>query len=518
MGASLLSVVLLCTATLGHSLPSEANRVLSVRALRGQIQHGTVLPPQLRELIEFYRWLGWSLATRGGDEAGKARFRSLYVDPQDFDGIGVRRLLSLSLNPEITVFGITEVTKVAEPDRFSVLADAATRPALDRRCQDRAAYNKQHERRKNEQGEVIALDPVILNWGPVEGLGSDEWSRAALPPGATSTNADERSGLSVVEVAPGVEVRGGAAELAQLHMDMSVLAVNWGDQEFKQVAEYLSLIWLGGAFHFVQQAADPLNNVQLSGRNMMVWLRARGRQGGVHTLGGWLGEWRPQGPSALRLRAALKRAADAWLNRRIHAALDGDLTEGPLAEALTKLSKGDPEFDAAVRPGIQPWLQSPKKPEPSAKGRGAVSVVVDALAAAGVADGAKAYDLLIDLTGVASLSDVPQDLKLQLPASSPKTKDKLQALEAIYARAMLRGATATQMAFDAWLNANAKSALDRLRRVRTLGLEREMTQEDRAHTLHALVRPRRISPWWAGLPAALLLLVAVGIVRRRRLA
>ncbi|HAN31159.1 MAG TPA: hypothetical protein DCQ06_06125, partial [Myxococcales bacterium] len=487
----------------GFVLPIEANRIVTVRALRGQIEHGTVLPPQMDEVIDFYGWLGWSMATRGGDEAGKARFRALYPDPKSFDGIGVRRLLSLSHSPDYTVYGVTGITKSAEPDRFSSLADASTQPFKDGRGRDRIAFDGQYKPQNTDQGAAIALDPGVLNWGPLQGAQSDEWSRAALPPGATATDADDASGLRVVPLVADVEVRGSAARLAQVHMDMSVLVINWGDTEFKQVAEYLSIAWLGAALHYVQQASDPLNNVQLSSVRMRAWIDQKERRNGLLTLGGWLGTWKPATAQALLLRIALKRAADQWLKAQIEAILDGDIREGPLAKALESLGQGDSNFDQVVRPGIQPWLQPPKKPEPSAKGRGAVSVVVDVLAAAGAHEGAKAYDLLFELTGAAELPEVTATTALQVHTDTTANKEAVKTLEAIYARAMLRAATATRLAFDGWLNANAKAALDRLRRVRTLELEHEVASIGAISKSKADQSLGRISLLWLAVPLLL---------------
>ncbi len=521
------------TATWG-GLPRTAlafdpavHRTLTVRSLRGQIKHGSVLPPELKDLIDFYTWLGWSMATRGSDEAGKARFRALFPGRQDFDGIGVRRLLSLSLDPGITVYGVTQVGKDPEPDRFSTLADASTRPPRDGRDTNRVAFTKAHERVTGPDGAPTPLDPRTLQHGPAVGPGSGEWAHTALPPAATGVDAPAAKGLRVVPVLPGVAVRGGAAEMAQLHMDLSVLAQNWGDTQYKQTAEYLSLVWLGGALHYVQDAASPLHTVQLSSPGLLAHLDAAFRARALRTGGGvWAPLERPVGDT-LALRRRLRITADRLLAHQVEAVLDESAAPASITAAMRALGEGDPAFDEAVRPGLEPWLQPPRKDEPSAKGKGAVSVIVDSLAAAGAEDGAALYDLLLVvakprvLSGERTVAEVGAlSAPLWREAESDEVRVALDAIAAIQARALRRAATATRMAFDAWLNANPVAALDRLRRVRTVALEREAIDVSawQARTDLASLRQVR-APAWAAAEvggALLLVLLAVGWLRRRR--
>ncbi len=521
--------LLICAATLGalvvpsrsHAFDPDVHRILTVRSLRGQIQHGTVLPPDMAALIDFYSWLGWSLAQRGGDEAGKQRFRKLFPARNDFDAIGVRRLLGLSHDPSIEIWGITEVTKEPEPDRFSTAADASARPITDRRDRNRVRFSLQRTQIKGPWGLPVPLDPRTLNLGPAVGEGSETWARTALPSALTSTSAPASSGLRVVPYVAGVAVRGGAAEMAQVHMDLSVLALYWGDSQYKQTAEYLSLVWLGAALHYVQEAASPLHNVQLGSPKLLEAMAARHRTAALKTGGGLWGPLPNPVIAGLRMRRNLRIVGDRWLAAQVAAALDDAAAPKSVVTALAELRKTGSPFEMAVRPGLQPWLQPPSKAEPSAKGRGAVSVLVDSLAAAGAADGAALYDALAAVTkprwrsGDQALQEMGG---LAAPPWGEGTAAAWATIEDIQTRALRRGGTATILAFDAWLNANPHAALDRLRRVRTVALEREAV--DMAAWVTRVENPAGLrDPRWAyGEGAAGLLVVVLGglWIRRRR--
>ncbi|MCO4761450.1 MAG: hypothetical protein KC502_08095 [Myxococcales bacterium] len=519
-----VALVLACTGVLpqvAQAFSPDVHRIMTVRTLRGQIKHGTVLPPDLAALMDFYSWLGWSLAKRGGDEAGKARFRAMYPERQDFDAIGIRRLLSLSLDPNIEVWGISSVTKEAEPDRFSVAADACARPIMDRRDHNRVAVDASFKPEIGRFGAEVPLDPRALNFGPASGDGSGAWAHTALPTGLTSTHAAPSSGHRVVPFMPGLAVRGGAAEMAQLHMDMSVLAMYWGDSQFKQTAEYMSLVWLGAALHYVQEAASPLHNVQLGSPELLANIARRHWVAALKSGGGL---WRPlPNPviGGLRVRRNLRIIGDRWLSKQVSSALDDLPTSPAIASAMANLQAGDQAFDDAVRPGLEPWLQRPTKTEPSAKGRGAISVLVDSLAAAGAEDGARLYDALMAVsaptwtTGETLLAEHGA-LKQQPWQAGSATA--WADIEEIQGRALRRGAAATTLAFDAWLNGNPHAALDRLRRVRTIALLQQAPAR-KAWDLRAR-DPRWVrDPRWAageGAALALVLLLLYGLWRRRR--
>lgn len=514
-----------------HAFDPDVHRVLTVRALRGQIKHGSVLPPDLEALIDFYGWLGWSMADRGGDEAGKARFRRLFPARRDFDALGVRSLLSLSQDPNIEVWGISRVTKDEEPDRFSAVADGAARPISDHRDRNRVRFTAQHVEAKTPYGGYVPLDPRTLNLGPATGPGSEAWAHTALPTGVTSLTADPASGLRVVPYVPGIAVRGGAAEMAQLHMDLSVLALYWGDSQYKQTAEYLSLVWLGAALHYVQEAASPLHNVQLGSPALIEAMAARYRRAALRTGGGRWGPLENPVPAALRMRRNLRIVADRWLAGHVNAALDDTPTNPRVAAALKKLAEEDTPFDKAVRPGLQPWLKPPTKEEPSAKGRGAVSVLVDALAVAGAEEGAALYDALAVVTkprwrsgdeGLAEVGALASSPWVAPPAGGATAEQRAawRTIEEVQVRSLRRAAAATKLAFDAWLNANPHAALDRLRRVRTVALEREARESaDWAKRTENPAFQR--DPWWAwvevgGGLVVLLLGIAGWLWRRRR--
>jgi len=149
-----------------------------------------------------------------------------------------------------------------------------------------------------------------------------------------------------------------------------------------------------------------------------------------------------------------------------------------------------------------------------------VSVLVDALAAAGAADGAALYDALAVVT-LPRWRDGAADLPETAPSSavpwrtddSAATAAAWAQIEEIQARALRRASTATMLAFDAWLNANPHAALDRLRRVRTLALAREArattTWARRTQNAAFVHDPRWAYAEIAGALALLLLAVAV---------
>lgn len=311
--------------------------------------------------------------------------------------------------------------------------------------------------------------------------------------------------------------------MAQLHMDLSVLALYWGDSQYKQTAEYMSLIWLGAALHYVQEAASPLHNVQLGSPALLAAMQKRHRARALRTGGGMWGPLPNPVIAALRMRRNLRVVGDRWLSDQVTTALDGAPQSERVALALKELRQGDQPLDAAVRPGLAPWLKPPSKQEPSAKGRGAISVLVDSLAAAGAADGAALYDALATVTLPKWRSGDEALRETGHPVGVPWQQGDTAAwavIDDVQSRALRRAATATVLAFDGWLNANPHAALDRLRRVRTVALDRE--KRDAAAWQERTVNPAFVKePRWAyaelgGAGLVLLLLIGGMMWRRRR--
>lgn len=204
-----------------------------------------------------------------------------------FDARALRGLLGLTRNPRYRVEGI-DVLACADGTAPGVLARAANAPDLDGRNLERLLYDADGRPVMGTVGP-FPDDPAVLDMGGLEGLSSQAHAHFALASDGLSADPTllwkDPSRFGVGGSVPGGPFSFGRP-MARAHFLLAVIA--GADDDPSSRATALSL--LGGALHYVQDAADPLHTIQ-SGS---VGVVARGALAfavrAAATLGGFLGD------------------------------------------------------------------------------------------------------------------------------------------------------------------------------------------------------------------------------------
>ncbi len=524
----------------GVAWPTVVHQQAAVRALEGRISQGPVTMPAQEDVVAFYIWLGRALAgANEPDPGGRERFFARFPTQESFDAIGVRRLLALTDDPDVTVHGVDGFDQSREIDRFDVLAFAAGRHHQDHRFRNRVMRDGAYEPLRLRDGSPIPHDPASLHYGPQLGVGSDNWAMATLPAAATAT--DEALLLSepwrfVAPVSEGQEVLALAGQVAQFHLDMAILAQAWAGIELKPVGEYFALVYGGVALGLLLDAASPFAAVQSGSAGL--W-RAAGRaywRRVIETGGGVFAVLPSQAWLAARIRHNLRAIGEHLVGVAITRALDaGEAAEPSDASLLRALGEGAPAYSSDLRRRAEVFVREDGKPEPWQGGVGLASVAAVALADAATADASRAYDLMTTIVAPRwqsgdELVD-PEALEagkydeaaLLASPTDPATELARRELMQIAQRALNRGTTTARAAWQVFGTGHGRSAVGRLRQGALIAWE---ARERRVAAFRAGEDPPLGAfgavtlPWVAGLeigaPIAALGLAFVLWRRRRR--
>ena len=507
---------------------TEVHSAITSMALAPEFKPGTVAPPNPDELVQFYQWLGIAFAT-GGEMAGQLRFRARYEKASDFNARGVRRFLGFSEAEEISVYGITKIEHTARIDRLALIARASTYPDVDQRNRRPLWFKATGEPELLADGRPIPYDPMALNMGGPEGLASQAHAHYALPGALTPTADPEvlRNEPWRFAMAPGWDgpVETFADEMAQLHLDMAILARVWGETEYRAAADYLAAVWLGAGLHYVQDAAGPMHNVQVGSYTLFARARKAWYLRALVSGGGFFVDL----PSFVAMGIGLLRnhhvLAERWLATEIARGAAGLAIEPHVAAAMAEMAQDDPVLAQLLQPLLAPYMTGKNRAQPWTDGRGAGNVLVEQLAVIGSRQGGELYDAVAAVAS-AQVGEVGYELPdegtvtsdLLRDPSDPEVAAALTRMGTIHADSMRRAAIASRRYLEAWRNGNADIAAHRLRRSR---LNHMAAAEDRREAWR-LAPPDTAGdtvhePLWFGIAFALILLLTAAVVRVVRL-
>jgi len=482
LAAGLLAIGVAWPAQVG-AFSTDVHRWLAERALRGVVLAGPVQTPTTEDHIGFYLWLGNTLAARSDDAArdGKdaERFRARFPSARHFDAFGIRGFLGLSQEPTPAILGLDDIAPVGQVDRFNFAVDGAARPDVDRRNQNRFAYDAKRALRRDSRGEPLPADPVILNMGGLRGLGSQAHAHYQL---AVENPSDDPEVLRTAPwnfvKATGFDgpVETSAAQMAQLHLDMAILALHWGEENGKPEAEYLALAWWGAGLHYVQDAAGPLHNVQVGAYGLFVHAKLLWWRRALASGGGFVGVLPTFVVYAQELIRAVHLFSEQWAARELEALRMGRPTAAALAHAWTQTAIDDPELAAALGDRLKPHLAGPYQVQPIDEGAG--QILVHTLARLGAREGAPMY-----AAGLRAMSPLLRDCDARLGDDEPirddhvgdrsdgDVADALGEMATLHARSVRRATTATRLYWQALVEGSADAAARRLRRQRLDALD-----------------------------------------------
>lgn len=216
------------------------------------------------------------------------QWNTRYPEPENFDAWAMKELLLMA--PEANVFGIDRL-----PERSGSIRDlielGARQPDDDYRNRDRYAYDRERKKLLDADGKPIPADPALLNMGKLGALSSQAHAHYGLPQLEFSADSDvlksEPRRFAVATGYPKGPILTLAAEMAQLHLDLALLAIL-----SEEPNPALAWLYIGHAFHYLQDVTNQIHTVQVGIFDFFVDATIAQLSMSLRTGGGYLGELR----------------------------------------------------------------------------------------------------------------------------------------------------------------------------------------------------------------------------------
>jgi hypothetical protein len=350
------SVVALALATVApaRAFAVDVHEAMTQRAL---LSSGLAVPvpstpgqPFLPDVVRTH--LDVRARASGTAEAWTAR----YPTPDHFDAWAYKEFLELA--PEATVQGIDAITLPADRvfggmSLLDVAAIGSKQPDDDFRNRDRFAYDADRKRISDANGNPVAVDPALTNMGNLGSLSSQAHAHYALADVEFSDDPEvlktDPRRFAVPVNWEGAPIQTLAPEMAQTHVDLALLAA-LSDAPGR---EMVSWMMFGQAMHYVEDAGNPVHNVQVGLYDFFVDAFFARFELGLRTGGGYVGELRSLASIGIDFLQNHHTIGEEITRKRLVEAWKGDGT--PEAEALLQaLSEDDPDMvgklDAALAP------------------------------------------------------------------------------------------------------------------------------------------------------------------------
>lgn len=486
--ATLVAALSLISAPV-QAFSVDVHRWLTEQALRGVVPIGPLMTPTEEQYMQWWLWFGRAMASPSGsaelDGSDPKRFASRYPGPRSFDAFAIRGFLGLSQEPTPAVMGLDDYDREGEIDRFNLVVRGSAQPDVDRRNQERFAYDAKRLPLKTADGRRVPADPAALNMGGPTGLDSQAHAHYQL---ATEKPSDDPEILQTepwnFAVALGFDgpVETSAAEMAQAHLDMAIVMRAWVDEQQGVVSDYLPILWASAGLHYVQDAAGPLHNVQVGSYDVFKRAKLMWYLQGLKTAGGYLGDLPTFMSIGVDLLGNLHLFSEAWMARELDQLRLGKPGVKPLQAVWAAPDKPDSELIKALGQKLDPHLADPFKVQPWQDGQGAATILVHTLARLGSRDGAAIYKAALDLAD-GEVLQVGYRLSDKMPlqakhlASGEAAEQAAAQMGELHARSLARAMTATRLYWRAYEQGNDDTAARRLRRFSLNRLEKEAVRQ-----------------------------------------
>lgn len=461
----------------------DVHRAVTERALRAVVQTGMTANPDEKLLVKFWMWFGHAMASSSDptrDGMDPQDFISRYPNPRDFNAIAVRGFLGLQQVGGEQIVGIEAFDRGDIIDRFNTIVAASILPDVDKRNQNRFAYDKGHNIVTLKDGRKVPADPMILNMGGVEGLVSQahaHYQLTAEKPSSDPLVLRKEPWNFVLDLGFPGKVETYAADMAQMHLDMAILVKYFSDEQINSLGDYLSHVWTGAGLHYIEDVAGPLHTVQVGSYNLFKAAKLAYYREALLTAGGTIAPLRSFFSIGVDFLGNCHLLSEAWLAREVDHAIGGKPCQPAIAAALSSLDKDDPEFMAAVGKQLDPFLTGQFTKQPFENGDGAGNILAHTLATLSSREGAQLYDATMTIVNKRWLTVGEKfgptaqikDADLADP-SDPEVKKALVTLAEIHARSLQRAATAARLYYKAYQMGSPDAAARRLRRTRLLRL------------------------------------------------
>jgi hypothetical protein len=285
-----------------------------------------------------------------------------YPQPTDFDAFAEKQLLLFSAGA--SVIGIDRVDPLMpkDPTLLEVVARGSSHPDEDYRNRDRLAYDQKRQPLKDKSGNLVPADPALLNMGSLGLLSSQAHAHYGLAQVEQSDDpkvlqTDPRRFAKSVGYAKS-PVMTLAAEMAQIHLDLSLLAA-LGDGP---TSRELSWQFLGEGFHYLQDVGNQAHTVQVGLYDFFVDAFVMRLKSGLLTGGGYFGKMRSLGSIGIDILTSHHVLGEELTRKRMLAAKSGN--GDPVGKRLLQApTEEDAEFAARLDTALSGLGAAPEKGE-----------------------------------------------------------------------------------------------------------------------------------------------------------
>lgn len=356
-GRVLLGAALACAALCASARPARAydekiHVFIARRALQATPLQQQAAPPigaaAVKEVLRAIDAHG-----RGhSDAAVRAEWTRRYPQPERFDSFAMKELLLL--NPREPLYGFDRVDDRLLNDpldqKVSTLLDLVVRgsrePDDDGRNRERLALDERRQPIKDGQGQPVPADPALLNMGKLGALSSQahaHYGLAALQfsedPEVLKTEPRRFAVASSYKKGPVLTL---AAEMAQSHLDLALLASLCATPEGAPAGRALTHLYTGQAFHYLEDVSNQVHTVQVGLYDFFVDAFKARLMMSLRTGGGYLGPLRSLSSIGIDILTNHHTLSEALARKRVLSALAGH----PVADGSLALLKA-PEVDNA---------------------------------------------------------------------------------------------------------------------------------------------------------------------------
>ena len=287
-----------------------------------------------------------------------------YPAPADFDAFAEKQLLQLAAGAQ--VFGIDRIDERLKPGAtlLDLVALGARQPDDDWRNRERLAYDQARKPLEDARGKPVPADPAILNMGRLGALSSQAHAHYGLAAVEFSDDPDvlkqdprrfaKRAGY---ERAPVITL---AAEMAQMHLDLSLLAA----LSDAPTARELGWQYTGQGFHYLEDVGNQIHTVQVGLFDFFMDAFKERLKMGLLTGGGYLGQMRTLGSIGIDILTNHHTLSEHLTLRRFEEGVAGQAHSAPEAGKLVVApTVDDPEFAKAIDAALAPLGDRPEHGE-----------------------------------------------------------------------------------------------------------------------------------------------------------
>jgi len=219
--------------------------------------------PTEEEMVAYRQWLVQQFETHL-EPAIRERYKARFPDGSLADPLNLRRLLGHNQERNMNVVGIDQPPVCGKRANAAGLLMTGSRvPDDDKRNRNRIYRLEDGSAPLDKYGRTIPIDPAIVNMGSPTGLSSQAHAHYALPDwelnSKVKTLKHEPHHFAAAFGWREGEVETFAHDQAQLHYDLAVLTMFWSHPTHRALA----FTHLGACLHYVEDAANPIHNVQI---------------------------------------------------------------------------------------------------------------------------------------------------------------------------------------------------------------------------------------------------------------